>query len=80
MWVWSAVKAVFIGRKLTDLEVKARAFGHGGEGWYGGHGGEGTHQHEDTPAVELVGWAHLETPAWRQEAGKEKKRKEKEKE
>jgi len=48
----------------TDLQVEAGAFRHGGEGWDGCHRGQGTHQHKDTPAVELVGWTHLEAPAY----------------
>lgn len=47
----------------ADLQVEAGALRHGGEGRDGRHRGEGTHQHKDTPAVELVGRAHLETPA-----------------
>lgn len=48
----------------SDLQIKAGALGHGGESTNGRHGGEGTHQHEDAPAVELVGRAHLETPSY----------------
>lgn len=48
----------------ADLQVEAGALRHGGEGRDGRHRGEGTHQHKDTPAVELVGRAHLETPAY----------------
>ena len=47
----------------ADLQIEAGALRHGGEGRYGRHRGEGTHQHKDAPAVELVGRAHLETPA-----------------
>ena len=39
----------------ADLQVEAGALRHGGEGTDGCHRGEGTHQYEDTPAVELVG-------------------------
>lgn len=39
----------------ADLKVKAGALRHGGEGRDGCHRGEGTHQHKDTPAMELVG-------------------------
>lgn len=49
----------------ADLQVEAGALRHGGEGRDGRHRGEGTHQHEDTPAVELVGRAHLETPTYK---------------
>lgn len=54
----------------ADLQVEAGALRHGGEGRDGRHSREGTHQHKDTPAVELVGRAHLETPAYmRRERG-----------
>lgn len=39
----------------SDLQKEAGALRHGGESTNGCHGGEGTHQHKDTPAVELIG-------------------------
>lgn len=53
----------FARSRRADLQIEAGALRHGGEGRDGRHRGEGTHQHKDTPAVELVGRAHLETPA-----------------
>lgn len=57
----------------ADLKVEAGALRHGGEGRDGRHRGEGTHQHKDTPAMELVGWAHLETPAYMRKGSKKRR-------
>ena len=69
-----------IGYGWTDLQVEAGALGHGGEGTYSGHRGQGAHQHEHTPAVELVGRAHLETPAWCQGESERERERERERE
>lgn len=49
--------------KITDLQVKAWALWHGGQGSDSGDRRKGTHQHKHSPAVKLVGGSHLEAPA-----------------
>ncbi len=49
---------------VTNLQEEAWALWHDGQRCDGSDGRERAHQHKHSPAVKLVGWAHLETPAW----------------
>lgn len=51
-------------RTSANLQVEAWALRHGAEGRDGCDTRKRTHQHKHTPAVELIRWAHLETPSW----------------
>lgn len=48
---------------LPHLQVEARTLRHERQSNHGGDAGQRTHHHKHSPAVELVGRAHAETPA-----------------
>lgn len=46
------------------LQQEPRAFWHKGEGYHGRDTGQSTDDHKYSPAVELVGRTHAETPSY----------------
>ncbi len=46
------------------LQVEPWALWHERQGHHGTDAGESAHHHKHPPAVELISWAHTETPAW----------------